>query len=190
MSDLDDRPPPSEPPSRSAGGPKASRTTLGALVVVLVVAVLFALWFLVFSGDGGDDDVATDDESTPAAVPTPLPIPTSTPTPAALEPTEPAPTAEPTPEPTSLPDGFDACDDDRAPLLSSTYIVDTVTTPLNQRADPSVDGALVGSFDPGQTGLTFNGQCVVNLTDGYVWWQIDNGSEDVWIASSFVTPRQ
>jgi hypothetical protein len=157
---------------------------------VVVIAVVLALWFLVFDGDD-DGGVASNQDSTAAgAVPTPLPIPTSTPTPAPAAPDEPAPTPEPTAVPTPVPDGFEACGDDRAPLLTSTYIVDTVTTPLNQRSEPSVDGELVGSFDPGETGLTFNGECIVNLADGYTWWQIDNGTEDVWIASSFVSPRQ
>lgn len=187
MSD-DALPPPREP--NDTGRAQPSRTVLGALLAVLVVAVLLALWFLIVGGD--DDDVASaDDDAVEVAVgvPTALPIPTSTPTPAVVA-DEPVPTPEPTAIPTPVPEGFEACGDERAPLLTSTYIVDTLSTPLNQRAEPSVDGDLVGSFDPGATGLTFNGECVVNLADGYVWWQIDNGSADVWIASSFVTPRQ
>ena len=71
----------------------------------------------------------------------------------------------------------------------SSYIVDTNTAPLNQRYEPSVGGAQAGSFDPGQTGLVFTGECVVNVTDGYTWWKIFNGTEDVWVASAFVTPN-
>ena len=189
MSDLDDLTPPSPTPP-DGSGPSASRTTLGALLAVVVVAVLLALWFLVFDGDDDTSSASGGDTTTSTAAPTPLPIPTSTPTPVAAAPDEPEPTPEPTTAPTPVPEGFEACGDERAPLLTSTYIVDTVSTPLNQRAEPSVDGELLGSFDPGETGLTFNGECIVNLADGYTWWQIDNGTADVWVASIFVTPRQ
>lgn len=162
-----------------------SRSVLGALLILLVVAVLIAMWALL---TGGDDEVATADEQVVATVPTALPIPTSTPIPVAEDPAT-APTPIPTPVPTSVPDGFEACGDTRSPILSATYIVDTNTTPLNQRDLPSVDGSQVGAFDPGETGLVFNGECVVNLADGYVWWQINNGTADVWVASSFVTPN-
>lgn len=182
VSDHDALPPPREP--GDTGRPQLSRTVLGALLALLALAVVLALWF-VLTGDDGES--ADGDTQLATGVPTALPIPTSTPTPVVS--TEPTPTPAPTAEPTPLPDGFEACGDSRAPLLSATYIVDTVTTPLNQRSEPSVDGELVGSFDPGETGLTFNGECIVNLADGYVWWQIDNGTEPVWVASSFVTPR-
>jgi hypothetical protein len=35
----------------------------------------------------------------------------------------------------------------------------------------------------------FTGECVMNVSDGYTWWKIFNGAEDVWIASAFVTPN-
>ncbi len=164
--------------------PAVSRTVLGVLLALLVLAVVVALWALL---TGGDDNVADDVEVTTAAVPTALPIPTSTPAPTGIP--EDAPTPTPTPVPTALPEGFEACGDSRAPLLSATYIVDTLSTPLNQRAEPAVDGALMGTFEPAQSGLVFTGDCVVNLSDGYVWWEINNGTDDVWIASSFVTPN-
>jgi hypothetical protein len=37
--------------------------------------------------------------------------------------------------------------------------------------------------------LVFTGECVVNVADGYTWWKIFNGTEDVWVASAFVTPN-
>ncbi|MEM7093174.1 MAG: hypothetical protein AAF567_09245 [Actinomycetota bacterium] len=173
---------PVRPPSDGADRPATSRTVLGALLALLILAVVLALWAIITRDD---DPVAEQTSTTPeVSVPTALPIPTSTPAPAADEPTAvPVPTATPTP----VPEGFEACGEDRAPLLSATYIVDTISTPLNQRSEPSVDGELVGAFDPGQTGLSFNGDCVVNLADGFVWWQIDTANGPVWVASSFVT---
>ena len=47
----------------------------------------------------------------------------------------------------------------------------------------------MGTFAPAQSGLVFNGDCVVNLADGYVWWGINNGTNDVWVASRFVSPN-
>ena len=73
------------------------------------------------------------------------------------------------------------------PLTTSTYTVDTNTTPLRQRVGPSVDADQTGAFDAGQPNLVFNGECVVNIADGFTWWQIFNGTEDVWVASDFVT---
>lgn len=160
-----------------------SRSVLGALLILLVVAVLIALWAIV---TGGDDDLASNGDQVVTTVPTALPIPTSTPLPI-IENAATTPTPVPTAAPTPVPDGFEACGDSRSPIRSATYIVDTNTAPLNQRDLPSVDGNLVGAFDPGQSGLVFNGECIVNLADGYVWWQIDNGTDNVWIASSFVT---
>lgn len=166
--------------------PAASRTVLGVLLALLILAVVVALWALL---TGGDDNVADDNvDVTTAAVPTALPIPTSTPAPAAVAP-EDAPTPTPTPVPTPLAEGFEACGDDRSPLLSATYIVDTLSTPLNQRSEPAVGGELMGTFTPAQSGLVFTGDCVVNLADGYVWWEINNGTDDVWVASRFVTPN-
>ncbi len=169
-----------------AGRPVLGRTVLGVLLAVLVLAVLIALWALIVRGN---DDVAVnasnDDDA--IVVPTPLPIPTSTPVPATVAPELPTPT--PAIVATPIPSGFEACGDERAPLRSATYIVDTLSTPLNQRSTPSVDADLAGTFDPGQTGLAFTGECVVNLADGYVWWAINNGTADVWIASRFVTPN-
>ena len=175
--------------------PQGNRTILGALVVLLIVAVLLALWFLVIdddSGDGSGDEVA-------AAGPTPLPIPSSTPSPEiSVETTgddaeETAPLAEATPEPTAIPtpvpEGFEACGADIAPSATASYIVDTTSTPLNQRAEPDVTSELAGTFDPGQTGLVFTGECLVNLNDQYVWWEINNGTTNVWVASDFVSAR-
>ena len=182
MSDHDDNPVPSDD---EPGRPALSRTVLGVLLALLILAVLITLWALL---TGGDDEVADDEVAVAtAAVPTALPIPTSTPAPEVVpeETVPPTPTAIPTP----VPEGFEACGDDRAPLLSATYIVDTLSTPLNQRSEPAVDGELMGTFAPAQSGLVFTGDCVVNLGDGYVWWEINNGSADVWIASRFVTPN-
>lgn len=162
------------------GNPAVSRTVLGALLALLAIAVVLAMWFLLFGSDG--DDTST---SLATAAPTALPIPTSTPVPPAAAPT----VAEPTAAPTAVPSGFEACTGDRAPLVTATYIVDTIETPLNQRNEPSVNGDLVGTFAAGSTGLTFTGDCLVNVTDGYVWWQINNGDQDVWVASDFVTPN-
>ena len=165
--------------------PALSRTVLGVLLALLILAVIVALWALL---TGGDDDVADEVDITTAAVPTALPIPTSTPAPQVVVPDD-APTPTPTPEPTPLPEGFEACGDDRSPLLSATYIVDTLSTPLNQRNQPAVDGELMGTFAPAQSGLVFSGDCVVNLADGYVWWENNNGTNDVWVASRFVSPN-
>ena len=156
---------------------RSSRTLLGVLLGVLVLAVLLAVLLLITRNN--DETAANTD----AALPTPLPVPTTTPAP--VQPTAADPT--PTPVPTAVPEGFEACDAARSPLVSATYIVDTVETPLNQRLEPSVEGEQVGSFAPGQTGLVFNGECLVNVTDGFVWWQINNGTQDVWVASDFVT---
>lgn len=170
--------------------PQANRTMLGVLLALLAVAVLLALWFLLF--DNGDSSSSTASTS---ARPTPLTIATSTPVPSDTTvgvnttdtPAEPDPTAIPAVVATPVPEGFEACTSDAAPLTTSSYIVDTNTTPLNQRDEPSVNGAQAGTFDPGETGLVFTGECVVNVADGYTWWKIFNGSQDVWIASAFVT---
>lgn len=173
---------------------QSSRTLLGILLAFLICAVLLALWFLL---TGEDDEAASETPTTTTttttdtgevvAVPT-VAIPASTPTPEAENAqTLAVPTA--TVVPTAVPEGFEACGLERSPIVTATYIVDTLTTPLNQRAEPSVQGALVGSYDPGQTGITFTGECVVNLSDGYVWWETFNGSQDVWVASDFVTPN-
>ena len=168
--------------------PQASRTLLGVLLAVLAIAILVTLWSFVFNND--DDSTAS---SSDAAAPTPLTIPTTPPTPDAsvgVTTTDEA-SAEPTTAPvataTPLPEGFEACTDDASPSTTGSYIVDTNTTPLNQRAEPAVTSDQAGTFDPGQTGLQFTGECVVNITDGYTWWQIFNGTDDVWVASSFVT---
>lgn len=170
--------------------PQVNRTVLGVLLAVLFVAVLLALWFLLFDGD--DDSTSLDTNDGQGAVPTSLTIPTSTAIPVgeagALPTSAGAPTTAPVMTPTPVPEGFEACDETRAPLTTQTYIVDTNTTPLNQRAEPAVVAEQAGTFDPGQTGLVFTGECVVNLADGYVWWQINNGTVDVWVASDFVTP--
>lgn len=167
--------------------PQANRMMLGVLVALVAVAVLLALWFLLF-----DDDGATT-ASTTEAGPTPLTIATATPEAddsgiglATTGDEEPTPT--PAPSPTPLPDDLESCTADAAPSTSLSYVVDTNTTPLNQRSEPAVSGTQVGTFDPGQTGLVFTGECVVNTIDGYTWWKIFNGSEDVWVASSFVSP--
>lgn len=165
--------------SRSSN-PAVSRTVLGALLALLMLAILLAVWFLLF---GGDDDKTATSLSTTA--PTAIPIPSSTPVPPAAAATAVEPTAVATP----VPSGFEACSTDRAPLVTATYIVDTIETPLNQRSEPSINGDLVGSFEAGSTGLSFTGECLVNITDGFVWWQINNGAVDVWVASDFVTPN-
>lgn len=175
--------------------PQANRTMLGLLLALLFVAVVLALWFLLF--DDGDSSSSSASQS---ALPTPLVIPTSTAAPSSTTDavdttvglnTTGAADAAPTTAPfaTPVPQGFEACTTETAPLTTATYIVDTNTTPLNQRADPAVSGAQTGTFDPGQTGLVFTGECVVNVSDGYTWWKIFNGAEDVWIASAFVTPN-
>lgn len=169
--------------------PQANRTMLGVLLALLFVAVLLALWFLIF--DSGDATSSAD----PAPRPTPLTIATSTPVPddsvgiTTTDAVEAAPTTAPVATATPVPEGFEACTADTAPLTTATYIVDTNTTPLNQRSEPAVSGTQAGTFDPGQTGLVFTGECVVNIADGYTWWQIFNGTEDVWVASDFVTPN-
>lgn len=175
--------------------PQANRTMLGVLLALLFVAVVLALWFLLF--DGGDSSSSSATEGTQ---PTPLAIPTSTSVPSVgtgaddttvgvttTGSVDAAPTTAPIATATAVPQGFEACTTETSPLTTATYIVDTNTTPLNQRADPAVGGAQAGTFDPGQTGLAFTGECVVNVADGYIWWKIFNGAEDVWIASAFVT---
>lgn len=170
--------------------PQANRTMLGVLMALLFVAVLLAVWFLLFDGD---DSESADDGA--EVGPTPLTIATATPQPddssVGLSTTDEdgaAPTTEAVATATTLPADLEACASDAAPQTTATYIVDTNTTPLNQRTEPAVSGSQAGTFDPGQTGLVFTGECVVNTADGYVWWKIFNGSEDVWIASQFVTP--
>lgn len=163
--------------------PQTNRTVLGVLLAILGVAVLLALWFLIFDND---DDAATGVNT---ALPTPLTVATSTPGPQ-LAPTSAAvPTSAPAATATAVPEGFDSCTGAQAPLTTTTYIVDTNTTPLNQRATPAVSAEQSGTFPAGQNDLVFTGECVVNLTDGYVWWQIFNGTQDVWVASDFVTPN-
>ena len=163
---------------------------LGVLLALLFVAVVLALWFLIF------DDGDSSSSANPAPRPTPLTIATSTPVPdettvgvTTTDTADATPTTEPVATATPVPEGFEACADGAAPLTTATYIVDTNTTPLNQRMEPAVSGAQAGTFDPGQTGLVFTGECVVNVADGYTWWQIFNGTEDVWVASAFVTPN-
>jgi len=162
--------------------PQANRTILGVLLAILAVAVLLALWFLIF--DRGDDSAS----GSSAALPTPVTIPTvsqavSTPTPV------PTTVSAPVVTPTPVPEGFQACSDAQSPLTTTTYIVDTNTTPLNQRAEPSVAASQAGTFDPGQDDLVFSGECVINVNDQYTWWKIFNGTVDVWVASDFVTPN-
>jgi len=171
--------------------PQANRTVLGLLLALLAIAVVLALWFLIF--DNGDSSTSAASQ---APRPTPLTIATSTPVPQdtsigiiTTEDVEPEATTAPVPSSTPVAEGFEACTADASPLTTSSYIVDTNTAPLNQRYEPSVGGAQAGSFDPGQTGLVFTGECVVNVTDGYTWWKIFNGTEDVWVASAFVTPN-
>jgi hypothetical protein len=177
--------------------PQANRTMLGVLLALLFVAVVLALWFLLF--DNGDSASSSAPEGTQ---PTPLAIPTSTPVPSVAigaddttvgitttDSVNAAPTTAPVATATPVPQGFEVCTTETAPLTAATYIVDTNTTPLNQRASPDVSGTQAGTFDPGQTGLMFTGECVMNVSDGYTWWKIFNGAEDVWIASAFVTPN-
>jgi len=173
--------------------PQANRTILGILLALLFVAVLLALWFLIFDSDGGSSSASSDNRAFPTAVT----IPTSTPDPlaSAVVPAQAAavatavPTTVPAITPTPLPEGFSACTDSTGPLTTSTYVVDTNSTPLNQRTEPSVDADQVGTFAAGKADLVFTGQCVVNVADGYTWWQIFNGTDDVWVASDFVTPN-
>lgn len=160
--------------------PQRSRVVLGVLLAFLLIAVLLALWALLF---GGND--STDLASGQAPSPTPLTIATATPLPAA-SPT-PVPTVTPSATTTPIPEGLQACADDNLPLTTATYVVDTNTTPLNQRTEPSIDANREGAFDAGQKGLVFTGECVVNVVDGYTWWKIFNGTRDVWVASDFVT---
>jgi len=170
------------PLSDDRGRPQANRTVLGILLALLGVAVLLALWALIFN-NGGSGGSASGALPTPTAVTLPTPGPTVNEAPTAV------PTTAPAVTPTVLPTGFEACGVDREPSVTSTYIVDTNTTPLNQRSEPSVDGDLAGTFAPAQSGLSFTGECVVNVADGYTWWKINNGSADVWIASTFVSPN-
>lgn len=163
-------------PDRPRG--QNSRLILGLLMLVLAAAVLLAIWFLVVDGGDGDDNAQ-------AAAPTPLTIPTSAPEATTI----PTPTAGPEPTPTSVPAGFEACGDARAPIVGKSYLVNTNTTPLNQRTEPSVDGELVGSYPPATTGLRFTGDCLVNVADGYVWWQINTDTTTVWVASDFLSPN-
>jgi len=162
-------------PERARG--MNSRLVLGLLMLILAAAVVLALWFLI--SDGGDD------ESSQAAVPTPLTIPTAQPEPTAI----PTPTTGPEPTPTAVPAGFEACGDERSPIVGQSYLVNTNTTPLNQRTEPSIDGELVGSYPPATSGLKFTGDCLVNIADGYVWWQINTDTTTVWVASDFLSPN-
>ena len=164
--------------------PQANRTMLGVLLAILAVAVLLALWFLIF--DRGDSSASGSNGSN--ALPTPVTIPTSVQV--AVTPT-PIPTTETLPAvtPTPVPEGFEACSEANSPLTTTTYVVDTNTTPLNQRAEPSVASTQSGTFAPGQDDLVFTGECVVNLNDQFTWWKIFNGTADVWVASDFVTPN-
>jgi hypothetical protein len=169
---------------------QGNRTLLGILVAMLGVAILLALYFLIFDNDG-----TSTASGSSRAMPTPLTIATSTPAPSVgLSTTAPtavasSPTTAPVVTPTPVPDGFTACTTANAPLTTNTYIVDTNTTPLNQRAEPAVSGELAGTFAPGQDDLVFTGDCVVNNADGFTWWKIFNGTTDVWVASDFVTPN-
>lgn len=176
-------------PERTATrtGTQANRTMLGVLLALLLVAVLLALWALLSRNDDSAADITT-------TRPTPVIVPTSTPVPSdaavgvnTVDEPAATPTSIPVATPTPLPEGLQACTTDRAPLVTATYIVDTNTTPLNQRSEPAVSAPQAGTFDPGQTGLVFTGECVVNVGDGYTWWEIFNGTEDVWVASDFVT---
>lgn len=162
-------------PQRS--GMQNSRLLLGLLMLMLAAAVMLALWFLLVDDDG--------DSNGQAASPTPLTIPTSAPAPTAI----PTPTTGPDPTPTAVPEGFEACGDSRAPIVGQSYLVNTNTTPLNQRTEPSVSGELVGSYPPATSGLKFTGDCLVNIADGYVWWQINTATTTVWVASDFLSPN-
>ena len=182
------------PPTMSdRGRPQANRTMLGVLLGLLFVAVLLALWFLIV--DNGESSSSSANQS---GQPTPLVIPTSTPRPSSISSADNTTTEATTADTvdttamtalaaTPVPEGFVACAPGTSPLTAATYIVDTNTAPLNQRAEPAVNGAQAGTFDPGQTGLVFTGECIVNESDGYTWWKIFNGDEDVWVASAFVT---
>jgi len=114
-------------------------------------------------------------------IPTPGTVATATAVPVA--------TTAPSVTPSPVPEGFQACPDDRKPITTATYVVDTNTTPLNQRTEPAVGSDQAGTFAPGQENLVFSGDCVINTTDQYTWWKIFNGTQDVWVASDFVTPR-
>lgn len=160
--------------------PQTNRTVLGILLALLGIAVLLALWALIFNrGESGA--FGSNSQPTPTALTVPTPAPT----------TEPTVTPVPAPSvaPTALPTGFEACGTAQSPSTTSTYVVDTNTTPLNQRLEPDVDGELAGTFRPGQNDLAFSGECVVNIDDGYAWWKTNNGTQDVWIASAFVSPN-
>lgn len=159
---------------------QTNRTILGVLLAILAVAILLALYSLMF---GNDDGSSAD------GMPTPVSIPTSTVVPAQTQEEAAAPvaTAPPQATPTAVPEGFEACSTGQAPVTTGTYRVDTNTTPLNQRAAPDVTSEQAGTFSPGTADLVFTGDCVINSADGYVWWEIFNGTEDVWIASDFVS---
>lgn len=167
--------------------PQTNRTILGVLLALLLVAIVLALWFLLF--DNGESSAA--DANGQGARPTPLTIATAAPIPQDQVVAAGDPAADPTPGATTtpVPDGFQACLADQIPLTTTTYVVDTNTTPLNQRQEPAVSAAQSGTFAPGQDDLVFTGNCVVNVNDSYTWWEIFNGTDDVWIASDFVTPN-
>lgn len=168
------------PLSDDRSRPQTNRTVLGILLALLGIAVLLAVWALIFNnGDSGA--FGSNAQPTPTALTVPTPAPTVAPTATPI----PAPSVAPT----TLPTGFEACGTAQSPSTTGTYVVDTNTTPLNQRAEPSVSGELAGTFRPGRDDLTFTGECVVNVDDGYTWWKINNGTADVWIASTFVSPN-
>lgn len=160
-------------------GLRSNRILLGVLILVLFAAVLLSLWFLLIDNDGnGSSDVAV--APTPLTIPTDVPVPTVTVAPTATE----VPTVEPTP----LPVGLAACTPEQMPVVGNSYLVATVTAPLNQRVEPSATADKRGSYPPGTAGLTFTGDCVVNTGDQYTWWQIIVDDGPVWVASDFVQP--
>lgn len=85
--------------------------------------------------------------------------------------------------------GLSSCSAEDQPQPGVTYIVNTATVPLNQRQEPSYTSQLVGSFEPGTTGLTFTTNCWINDADGLVWWEIDRDGTLGWVAGQYLTPN-
>ncbi len=186
--------------NRPAGG--ANRSVLGVLVVLLAVAVMLALWFLLVDSD---DNGATE-LSNPA--PTPVDIPLSTAvaadvvesTPIADQVSDPAPVGgqedqaeQNQPEattavPTPLPDGLTYCEVADLPVTTTSYKVDTNSAALKHRAEPSAQSPQLGESSRATTGLRATGDCAVNTSDGFTWWQLTIDGNTVWVASEFLSP--
>lgn len=172
-----------EPP---ADKPRRNRKGLlpWLLLALLAVALAAIIWFFIIDDDDPNDSpessTATTGQTTAGANdgnggddagPETVVVATAT--------AVPAPT--PTPEL-----AIGGCTDLTAPDTTTTYKITGVTSKLNQRAAPSLNAEVAGEFLPDRVGIVATGECLDNPDDGYVWWEVSDGGQEVWVAAEFL----